>query len=89
METEAVKMDVGGDGADSEFEGVGGLVAGRRAKVEEGEAGVEVEQGDHPLGADVLAAKAGRVAGERRKQPGISVGSTRREGGMSGVSKRR
>jgi hypothetical protein len=41
--TEAVEVEIAGNGADSEFEGMGGLVAGRGAKVEEGEARAEVE----------------------------------------------
>lgn len=41
--TEAVEVEVRSDGADSEFEGMGGLVAGGGAEVEESEAGVEIE----------------------------------------------
>ena len=62
---QAMEVDVAGDGADAGFERLGGLVAGRGAEVEEGEAGVEIEQRHDGLRADVLdAADAGAAGGE-------------------------
>ena len=54
---QAVLVNVAGDGAHSGFQGLRGLVAGRRAEIEKGLASAQIEQRNDCLGADVLHAE--------------------------------
>ena len=56
----AVEVDIAGDGANSLLDGLGGLIAGRRAQIEEGLAGMQIEQRHDGLRADVLGAASAR-----------------------------
>jgi hypothetical protein len=51
---QTVHVNVAGNGEDAGFEGLGGLVTGSGAEIQMAQAGFQIEQRNHGLGADVL-----------------------------------
>ena len=71
-----VQVDVAGDGAGSQLDGLRGFVAGRGAKIEERVAGVRIEQRHDGLRADILDAAGARdvALGWLEERGGDSIG---------------
>src|SRR5271170_3683375 len=60
---EAMPVDIAGDGLGAKFQSLRGFVAGSRAKIQKGHAGIEVEMRDHGFSGDVLHAAGARDVG--------------------------